>query len=192
MAAALNQFTLIDRVILFMMPLWLILLGYGFDFLWRIKLFPLKLALICIGVFMIWNFNMFWLFERKLGFQEITEGMDYLMGKRVRGDQVYIHESSGPTYIYYTELHPDAERYNKLKGGHQLAWDDDYATVTQNVTDTAYFLYTSGFPDEERIKRTSQIEKNMKQVDYFRKNDWYVFVYTYVPKSSVDTTDLSN
>jgi hypothetical protein len=188
-AAALNQYTLIDRVILFLLPLFTLLLGYGVDQFWRIRFYAVKLAIIYAGIYMIWNFNMFWLFERKMGFQEITEGMDYLMTKGIQGEKIYIHESSGPTYIYYTELHPDAKRYKNLKEAHVLAWDDDYSSVTKNLSDTVYFLYTSGFPEKERDKRTSQIEKNMQQVDYFRKNDWFVFVYGYAPKPfAIDTS----
>jgi hypothetical protein len=189
LAAALNQYTLIDRVILFLLPLFTVLLGYGVDQLWRVRFFPIKVALVYVGVFMIWNFNMFWLFERKLGFQELTEGMDYLKVKGAKGDQLFVHDASVPPYIYYTELHPDKNNYQALLGAHILTWDQNYADVTLNVSDTAYFIYTGGFPDHERNKRTAEIEKNMQQVDYFRKNDWFVFVYTYAPKyTAIDTS----
>jgi len=186
-AAALNQYTLIDRVILFILPLGLILFGVGFNEVWRIKFVVVKLLLIWMGVFMIQNFNMFWLFERKLGFHEITAGFEYIKEKGGEGSQVYVHHASTPTYIYYTEMHPDREQYSMLTGAHKLTWDTDYNQLTSSIRDTAYFLYTGGFPDHERDRLTSTIEKNMVQVDYFRPEEWIVFVYTYAPK--VNTPD---
>ena len=73
-----------------------------------------------------------------------------------------------------------------MLGAHRMHWDSNYTEVTQNLRDTAYFLYTGGFPQAERDNRTKQIEVNMRQVAYFEKAICFVFVY--VPKNRQDTT----
>lgn len=181
-AAALNQFSLIMRVSLFLLPLLLILFCYGLGQFWKIKLVPVKMILMLLGFLMISSFNDFQVLKGKdkHAFHEITEGLDYLNAKKIEGSHLYIHDASVPTFIYYTEMHPQRDRYNSLLGAHLLKWDSDYTSVTKNVRDTVYFLYTGGFPDGERQRRTEQIEQNMVQVDYFQK--YVCFVYGYAPK----------
>jgi len=115
--------------------------------------------------------------------------MSWIRAKGGRGDQLYVHDANVPTYIYYTELHPQKARWAMLLGACRLKWDDDYTQVTKNIKDTAYFLYTGGFPDGERERRTKQIETNMRQVGYFEK--YICFVYEYVPKTAQDTGSAS-
>jgi hypothetical protein len=188
LAAALNQYSLITRVILFMFPLLLIPFSYGFAQLWKTKFPLLKIVLMVTGFVMIFSFNRFDLFSKKFGFQEITAGLDYLKSKNARAEQVYIHHPSVPPLIYYTEIHPNKDKYRSLHDAHRLTWDTEYAELTRNVTDTVYFLYTGGFPDEEKDKRIEQLNRSVVQVDYFAIPDWVVFVYTYVPKTKADTT----
>ena len=166
------------------MPLWMLLIGVGFDTAWRLPI-PVKALLVALGCFIIWSYNGFWLFNKKLGFHEITEGMAWMAEKGARGDQLYVHDANVPTYIYYTELHPDKAHWASLLGARRLTWEDDYTQVSSNIKDTAYFLYTGGFPDGERERRTKQIETNMRQVGYFEKYICYVFVY--VPRPTQDT-----
>jgi hypothetical protein len=188
LAAALNQYSLITRVILFMFPLVLVPFCYGFAQLWELR-FPLvKVILVLIGLTMLSSFNRFELFSHRFAFQEITEGLDFLKNKNARGEQVYVHDASVPPFIYYTELHPEKDRYSSLRSAHRLTWDNDYAEVTKNLTDTTYFLYTGGFPDQEKNKRTGQILNHMVEVNYFAIPEWVVFVYTYVPRAKADTS----
>lgn len=185
-AAALKQFSLIDRVVLFAMPIAMLLLARGFEFLWKLA-FPYRIILTLLGSFMIMAYNGFWMLKKPLKFHEITEGMTWLRDvKHAKGSQLFVHDANVPTYIYYTELHPEKAQWASLLGAHRLTWDNNYTVVTQQWKDTAYFLYTGGFPDRERRERTEQIEKNMKQIDYFQK--YICFVYEYVPKSAQDAT----
>ncbi len=179
-AAALKQFSLIDRVVLFMFPLWIILIGVGFDCLWSFRSWILKGALLLVGAF-----NIIAAPHRVIHpyeFHEITRGMDWIKARGAHGSNLYIENASVPAYIYYTQLHPENAKWTPLLGAHQLNWNDDFSQVTENIKDTAYFLYTGGFTPEERQRRTHEIEQNMQQVAYFEHVVCYVFVYA--PKSS--------
>jgi 4-amino-4-deoxy-L-arabinose transferase-like glycosyltransferase len=184
LAAMLNQFSLIDRVIMFLYPLLLVFFAFGFHQLCRIGFLPLQLLLVCMGALMLIHFNQFKIFVQKYGFHEITLGMDYVLEKKGQGKDLFVHDASAPTYIYYTELHPDREKYNSLLNAHRMKWDSDYTIETAGTTDTVWFLYTGGFPEPEREKRKVQIEQNLKQVDYFEK--YICFVFGYAPKQQND------
>lgn len=189
LAAALKQFSLIDRVVLFAMPVAMLVLAAGFEFLWKSAL-PLRILLSLVGGFMIYAYNGFWLLKTPLKFHEITEGMAWLRDvKHAKASQIFIHDANVPTYIYYTELHPQKAQWASLVGAHRLTWDNDYSQITKTWKDTAYFLYTGGFPEGERNRRTKEIEQNMRQIDYFEK--YICFVYEYVPKTAQDSTATS-
>lgn len=188
-AAALNQFSLIDRVILFMLPLWLIVIGIGFETLWK-QQWPVKALLVVVGGYNAWAYTALHLIPHPYKFHEITKGMDWISARGAGGRSLYVHDANVPTYIYYTELHPQKAKYASLLGAKRLTWGDDYAEVTKSVTDTAYFLYTGGFPDPEKEKRTKQIEQNMRQVGYYEYA--ICFVYVYVPKQAQDTVAVAS
>jgi hypothetical protein len=179
-AAAFRQYSLIERVILFMLPLGLVLIGCGFERILRIRGWVYKLIISLVAVVCINNGSLLSILWRYHGFHEITMGMSYLKDHHVDGQHLFIHDGCGPTYVYYTQLHPDKKEWETLTGAKILKWDTDYAAETKDIRDTVYFLYTGGFSPDERNKRTSQIEQNMKQVDYFEK--YVCYVYGYAPK----------
>lgn len=182
LAAALHQYSLIERLILFSLPLGLVIIGFGFEKLMFIRFSVLKIGLILVALVCIENYSMLSLFFRNHKFHELTEGMSYLKEKNVLGPELFIHHSSGDTYIYYTQLHPAKESWKDLTGARILKWDSDYTVETRGLQDTVYFLYTGGFPPDEKQKRVTQIEMNMRQVDYFEK--YVCFVFGYVPRET--------
>jgi hypothetical protein len=175
-AASFNQFSLISRLVLFMMPLWLLLIGVGYSTAWKLPV-PVRCLLVVLGVFNFSVYNGFKFLGEKYGFHEITEGMAYVKAHGATGPQLYVHHASVPTYIYYTELHPDKEQWRPLLGANQLSWDTDYTAATKGVRDTVYVLVTGGFDGSERLHRSEQIEVNMVQVGHFQKYICDVFVY---------------
>jgi len=176
-AAALRQYSLIERLILFMLPLGLVLTGFGMETIMQQKNKIIKVVICIVSLVVIKNESMLGIFRQYYGFHEITFGMSYLKDHHVDGAHLFIHDGCGPTYIYYTQLHPDRNTWKDLQGAKILKWDSDYAAETKDIRDTVYFLYTGGFPPGERNKRTTQIEEHMKQVDYFEKYVCYVFGY---------------
>jgi hypothetical protein len=179
LAAALDQFSLIDRVILFMLPLWLLVIGIGFEVLWKLRL-PIKILLVLVGGYNAWAYMATHLLRNPYEFHEITKGMDWIMSKGAIGQNLYVHDANVPTYIYYTELHPNKAKYSQLLGAHRMTYESDYTEITRPLKDTTYFIYTGGFDEYERNRRIGQIEQSMKQVVYYEYAICYVFGY--VPK----------
>lgn len=179
-AAMFHQFSLIMRVSLFLLPLLLLLFGFGLAAILSYKHYALRIAIACIAIIMVAGFNDIDILWKKKGVYEITDGFDYLLQKHVRGDNLFVHDASVPTYKYYVEIHPNREKYYTLMGAHLMRWDSDYTKETKGLKEATWFIYTGGFPDMEKEKRTKQIAVNMKQVDYFEQ--YTCFVYGYVPR----------
>lgn len=154
-AAALHQFSLIERVILFMMPLVLIVIGYGLEWLLDIHFRAAKIVLAAAGIITVAGYNMFPVFVSRYLFQEITPGLDYLVRQKAAGRQLYVHNATTDTYIYYTQLHPDRARWQSLQGAHLLTWDDDYSKLPIALGDTAYVLYTGIEPAELQQRKNA-------------------------------------
>lgn len=175
LAAALHQFSLIERVVLFMMPLLLFLIGYAIDEAIRKKLtVPVLLA----GIYLIWTNKSFWIVRKPWKFHEITEGMKWVETEGGSGARLFIHDASVPTYIYYTELHPRKQDFTSLQGAKQLDWRESYMQLGSTITDTTFFLYTGGLSSGELERRKAELEVNLQQIDSFDKEHCLVFVYT--------------
>lgn len=158
MAAALNQFSLIERVILFMMPLLLIAFGYGFSLLMSIRYPVVQLLGIVLGIVMVKGYSELKLFNEKLPSPEITLGLDYIQQSGAGPGDMFIHHAARPTYIYYTAIHPRKDEHRKLVGARELDWDDNYASIMRFYKgDKAYFLFTGGMDDEEWAKRNNEL-----------------------------------
>ncbi len=164
LASAANKFSLLERVILFMQPLVVLLIGIGFWRIMKIKFLPTQLALIGYGVYTICVYNSFWLFEKKLVFQEATAGMSYVQGQGGKGTQLYVHDATVPAYLYYTRIHPEKEKWAPIHNAHLLKWEDNYTEVTKPITDTAYFLYAGGITKEKLQEHRQEIQANLKPI----------------------------
>lgn len=179
LAALLKQFSLIERVILFTMPLYMLLMGIGMNLLWRNSA-AIKTLIIAGGIWCVASTNAFWLLYKKLAFHELTDGLAWVQQQGGTGPQLYVHNASDATYLYYTGIHPNRNRWTNLKGAKILSWKDDYSLVTQSIQDTVYFIYTGGFPIAEKDKRTAEITTNLQQTGYFQHA--VCFVYQFAPK----------
>jgi hypothetical protein len=182
LTAALHQFSLIERVILFMMPLVLIVIGYGLEWLMSIRFGLVKIMLVAAGIITVAGYNMCSLFVSRYQFQEITPGLDYLVQQKASGRQVYVHNATTDTYIYYTQLHPQQARWRSLQGAHLLTWDDDYSKLPVPQGDTAYVLITG--IDQGELQQRKNALSFLQQTGTFspknRSGEVICYVYRYV------------
>lgn len=180
-AAAFHKFSLIERVIMFLYPLLLLFVGYGFAQLWRVKYVAVKVVLLLAGMITLFGNAHFshYVHYKDQTFQ-IREGLDYLSAKKVRGNQLYVPGPSVATYVYYTTIHPQHQQYNTITGAHLLSWSDDFSAITHNLQDTTWFIFSEDFKETERNRRLGEIEQQMKPFDHFEQHN--AFVFGYLPK----------
>ncbi|MCC6186167.1 MAG: hypothetical protein IT256_03340 [Chitinophagaceae bacterium] len=188
-AAALNQFSLIERVVLFILPFTMLMVGYGFAFLMSFRSEIAKIPVLIFGLFILKEYNFASLFKEKFAFQEFTAGMDYILSKNGTGKELYIDCATVDDYIYYTEIHPDSAKYRPLYGAYLFKWaDTHFAEVAANIsTPRAFFLFTGG-GDGARNKVVDIVKQHHTQTDYFEYAICYVFTFNKKTETHVDTS----
>lgn len=176
-AAALNKYSLIPRVALFMMPLFLLLIGYGMDRVMSIKSAYVYIPVIVIAAISIKNHSMLNMIWNRYEVEEITNAMKFSTEKGiVAGSQLYLHNGARPAFIYYTTIHPDRKKWDKIKDAHLLWWDVNYDTLSRNITQRSAFIFTSvSSEDMEGCK--SAIRNYMHCTDSLDKPGAHAFVY---------------
>lgn len=181
LAAALHQFSLIERVCIFVLPFMMILAGFGLDYFIHLgnKVVTIGATFTALLILSLHNFGS--LFYRKYQFQELTKGLDYLMQINAIGHELYVDCASRDTYIYYTQIHPRKNRYDKLKGAYLFDWVQDDFDIMGNLirTKNAYFIFTGGSP-ELRYKHIDQVKNSLSLIDSFRYK--YCYVYSFHKK----------
>lgn len=177
-AAALHQFSLIDRVVIFILPFTMTLLGFGLAQLMQIKIRPLQWGIAVMGCYILSGYNFKSLFWKKFEFHELTQGFDYIIQHHGTGKELYVDCASGPTYIYYTQLHPDKDKWATLRGAHVFDWsEDNYPEVASKIaTPTAYFIFTGG-DSNTRDRHINEVKSYLHQTDFFEHA--ICFVYTF-------------
>jgi hypothetical protein len=182
LAAALHQFSLIPRVSLFMMPLFLLMIGYGVEQVMQTKLIILQAAMILMAFYAIKNFNITpELLKHPNKDEVLTDEFAFLKKHNIAGGQLYIGNGSTPAYIYYTQIHPGKGNWQQLTGATLLHWDSNYEDIATHAPDTSAFLYTA-VGQEELKQHKAVLEKYLRCTDSIEIIAPRCFVYLFVKK----------
>lgn len=177
LAAAANQFTLISRVVLFMMPLLLILIAIGLDRLLQTKHVYIKVATFVACTICIVNVQAFRFFAYPMESEQITDAMELCNNRRVTGNALYIHCGAVPPFIYYTTIHPEKQQWEKIADAHLLKWDADYGKLAQTSTKPCAFIFTSIY-EEDLHNITNTLQQQLKETDKIDKQGCHAYIYT--------------
>lgn len=177
-AAALHQFSLIERVIIFILPFTMILVGFGFARLYSLPFVASKLILLSCAVYILYLYNYKSLFSQKANFYELTVGMDYLMKNNAVAREIYVDRSSSDAYYYYTQIHPARHKYASIKDAYLINWHEkDYSKLAENInTQRSYLIFTGG-SEEERNELVNAVKANHIQTNYFKFAICYVYTF---------------
>ena len=113
--------------------------------------------------------NIAFMTERPFKYEELTEGMDHLQGKKIPAKSIFIYHSSVPAFIYYTTIHPGKEKLARVKDAHLLEWYNNYDSLGWQMrhvweSKPLGFLYTNCTEAEFKL-RNDGIAKHMQLVD---------------------------
>jgi hypothetical protein len=177
LAAALNQYSLIPRVAIFIMPLFLILVGYGLEQVMRLRWKLIPLAAAIFGIKFIYHHSMIRLMWEPLQTEQVTEAMEFVMKHNIVSDQLYLHNGAKPAFIYYTTIHPDHSRWSQVKDAHLLSWDANYDAIASEAKDRISVIFTSVY-GEDLANTRATVEKHMKQVASLDKQGSFAYIYS--------------
>lgn len=181
-AAALDQYSLLPRVSLFIIPILILIIGYGFAQAMYLKSVLLRGVVVVVALFAA-GCNIAHLTEKPFKYEELTEGMNYLKDKKIPGAAITVYHSSVPAFIYYTTLHPGKDAWAEIKDADRLAWYNSYDSLGWQMRHVwssrrpLGFLYTN-CTEAEFKKANDDIAKHMQLVDKLNKP--YVKAYVYI------------
>jgi len=166
LAAALNQYSLIPRVALFTMPLILILIGYGMNQFVQLPWKPLAIAgtavMLLFGMRTVRHHSMAQeMISKPKEVEPITDGMSFVMAHPgISAENLYLHNSARPAFIYYTQIHPERSRWARIRDAKLLQWDANYEAIGASIQDSMALIISSG-PDEEIGQVKAAVEKHL-------------------------------
>ncbi len=177
-AAALNQYSLLPRVALFTMPLFLILIAIGFNALLSIRYRMIALVPITIGAVCIISFSSISLAWKGYASEQLTDAIDFALNNKVRtGNQLYLHNGARPAFIYYTTIHPDKEKWKPVMDAHQLNWDVNFDSLATTAPSHCAFIFTSVYPEDLANTRKT-LEQHLKEINKQEKQGSYTYIYS--------------
>ncbi len=140
LAAARHDFSLLPRVSLFIMPLFLTVMGVGLEALFQIRFPAVKLVLVAACLVAMVNFNELASLAKPMRFERITESYPWIEQRRT-DEKIYIHDLAMPQNIYYTTIHPDRRRWSFMKTATYFFWNTDMDSLCKTVQGKSFFVY---------------------------------------------------
>ncbi len=188
-AAAIDQYSLMPRVALFIIPVLILIISYGFAQFAFLKSLPLRGLLVVLAVYAS-GCNIAFMMEKPFKYEELTEGMQFVQEKELKPEALSIYHSSVPAFTYYTQIHPDKEQWAGIKNADHLYWYTNYDSLAwfmRHIWSSRQplgILYTN-CTEAEFNKRNDGVLKNMDLYDKLDKP--YVKAYIYIKPREEDT-----
>ena len=109
--ASFNMYSLIPRLIIFLIPLVLIIIAIGFEKLMELSPKPLQYILIAMACIIVVNHTAHKYLKEKLEPDVIKPSIEYLKSTVSPEDQVYLFHKAVPAYKFYSELHDQKNKF---------------------------------------------------------------------------------
>lgn len=162
-AAGFNQYSLLQRVALFMLPLFLVFIGYGLDVILSKKITVLNVLVLLATAGLACKENSLYLIRDPWKFETITESLQFLKDHNIDGKETYIHLGARPAFLYYTQIHPAHEQWDRYRTAHLPRWNTSYNGICSGVKGRVAFIFTS--IDPQTLNDYKEIfDKRLKKV----------------------------
>jgi hypothetical protein len=172
-AACIHQYALTPRLVLFIMPILLLLIGIGFE-----QIFAHRYAYMicfCISVFSLYHFSAHRYFYEPIRVEPITESMDFLVQEHITAQQLYVHPLAFSAYTYYTAINPRMDRWAAIKNAKQLNYKDYYKFI-QTFKGRTAVLYGPTMPGEV-AEHQAWVNKYLLTQKYYAARSSRAYIY---------------
>src|SRR5690606_28916866 len=159
------------------MPLFLMLIGYGLDWLMNIRFWPVPVFLFLFCAKRVYDHSMINMFWNRIETEEITDAMQFVLQHGIHsGEKLYIHNGARPAFIYYTQIHPGKKRFSQIENAHLLSWDANYVAITKEARDTIGFIMSSLEP--EKLEWTKKVfQDRMEEITRMEKQGCHALIF---------------
>lgn len=169
-ASAMKSYSITERLMIFCIPCWLIIIGIGFEFILKARSRFVKIVFVVLAIIGVLKFNKIsYLTTRPLRLESMNKCLDYLVENKIDSDDLYVHNLASGGYVYYTEIHPKKDRWKSLRNAHQLTWQTNLKELFESTKVRSALLSSSMgdgvYPIWEDIKSTNNIESVSDETD---------------------------
>lgn len=148
-ASHLTLYSLIPRLSLFIIPLFMLLVGVGLEFVWQKKNQSIQL-ICCIAMFIsVINKEGYRFFWTKMEFEDSKTVLAYLNKHRTPNALIFVQHDAVPAFTFYNNLHDQAYH---MKPVYLAKWSETPAQIPSNLkgTDSPFWLFFAHtFPKEK-------------------------------------------
>jgi hypothetical protein len=107
----------------------------------KVRFIIIKAALVVVALICVANFNAIKNFVKPMQRQEMQKSLAFLKQRDIKGNNLYIANLALPTYLYYTAIHPEKDKWKTLVGGKVIEWGMNIDSIAQTFPPNATMLY---------------------------------------------------
>ncbi len=161
LASHLQLYSLIPRLILFLVPIFLLVMGFGISKLWLKSNLIVKILLILPMLVSLVNANGYKYFFTKMEFEDSKGVMAYLEDHRTNDELIFVQHEGVPAFYFYNHLHENSFGFKNYHLGH---WQENFETklrekVSKSDTDSFWLFLAHTFPQEKIAAYLHSTEK---------------------------------
>lgn len=181
-AAALRQYSLLDRLVLFISPVILLLVGLGLKFILDITSHIIVrgvIYLLCMISFVSYADTTL---NYPYQYEEVSAGLAHMQKQNISPGNLYIYHSSDAPFIYYTTIHPKGkQQWGYYSTAHILKWNTDYDSLANNLsvhTPQRYGFICTNISMADFDRRNNLISNHLQVTDSIRLPYIRSYIYT--------------
>lgn len=152
-AAGFRQYSLIPRLTLFFVPILILLMGIGLQWIFDLKKnwLSVLLTLLMIGTLAVHDgIKYLW---TSYEIEEIRKVLDSVEDQKEPGDLLYVTHSAKPAFFFYTQLHDHRDNYHfshYITGDWRLNPDPDNFVINDQPAGRVWVIYSHLISDQAR------------------------------------------
>ncbi len=156
-ASMMKSYSLVERLVLFYFPYWLIIIGFGLQaFYEQSPKWLYRIVLAGIVFTAVKANKISYLTTHPLTLENVPVCLDFLVEHGITKDHLYISHLAEGGYVYYTQMHPEKERWASLRGAQLLQWNTSWDTLFSKADTTTGWLFTSLGNDIQPVLQTAE------------------------------------
>jgi len=169
-ASALNFYSLIPRLTLFLLPLFLILISVGAETLFRMRFQfnqVLKIAIVVVMVITAADAGAYTYFANRHEREEIKQLLRYFNDNKTNEQYLYVHHGAEPAFELYTKVYTYRENFSYTNVYEAEEWEHDqniekkFSSYPEDAE--VWVLFTNTWPHQQA-----------RWLNPLKKNDWEI------------------
>lgn len=154
-ASGLGKYSLLPRLALFYMPLHLVVMALGLDWILEKKMKWLNYGLVVLLIIIAshqWGYRMFW---EKLEYEEVKPVLAYMAEHIEKNETIYVHHAAVPAFDFYTQLHDDKDSKYLLRNNPTILTEWNTVHPKLNNFPSSIWLFFSHASEDFKVPVTN-------------------------------------